>query len=137
MAPDDLVQQINVEIDGLKDVAATLRKELEAGLRTQVTPVHDAMATGARIGGCIPGWEWISMQNLYSSHIERMLDALYNIDKGTQAVANAADAIARAYGDSDAFAQASADEVREVISYVPPPPTTSAPPSSMGASFVV
>ena len=116
-----LMQQISVEIEGLKSVAADMRKELEQGFRTQVTPVHDAMQPGARIGGCIPGPEWVALQERYSTCIQRTLDTLFNLDLGTQAVSQAAEAIARTYGDSDAFAKATVDDVRGIISYTPPP----------------
>ncbi|GAA0796695.1 hypothetical protein [Spirilliplanes yamanashiensis] len=118
---DPLVQQINVEIEGLRSVAADMRKELEQGFRTQVTPVHDAMQPGARIGGCIPGPEWVQLQERYSTCIERTLDTLYNLDLGTQAVSQAAQTIAQNYGDSDAFSKATVDDVNEIISWTPPP----------------
>jgi hypothetical protein len=123
MAPADaLVQQINVEIEGLRSVADAMRTELDASFRTQVTPIQHALKSGAQIGGHIPGYEFVQLQNLYASHIESTLDALYQLDIGTQAVADAAESIARTYGDADAFAQASLDQVRDVISYAPPPP---------------
>lgn len=122
-----LVNQINVEIDGLKSVAAAMRAELESSFRSQVAPVHDAMQPGASIGGPIAGAEWVQLQNTYSAYIQGTLDALFNLDKGTQAVAQAAEIIARDYGDSDAFAQAKLTDVQDVIMYTPPPPVQYGP----------
>ena len=140
---DGLVQQINVEIEGLKGVAVSMREDLEGGFRTQVAPIHDALRSGARIGGCIPGYEFIQLQNLYSSHIERTLDALFQLDLGTQRVAEAAAVIAKTYGDSDAFAEATVEEIQGVISYAAPPPPpgryspSTTPTPTPGASSVV
>jgi hypothetical protein len=112
---NQLVKQINVEIDGLKTVASGIRKELENGFRSQVPQVNDAMQPGATIGGPIAGAEWIRLQDIYSQSIQATVDALFNLDVGTQAVAQAADIIARDYGDSDAFAHARAVDVQSVL----------------------
>jgi hypothetical protein len=50
-----LIGQINVEIDGLTSVAAATRDELEPGYWTQIGPVHEAIPSGASIGGPIAG----------------------------------------------------------------------------------
>jgi hypothetical protein len=114
-----LVKQINVEIDGLKTVASGIRNELENGFRSQVPQVNDAMQPGATIGGQIAGAEWIRLQDIYSQSIQATVDALFNLDLGTQAVAQAADIIARDYGDSDAFAHAQAADVQSVLAPAP------------------
>src|SRR3954447_8084666 len=119
---DALVRQIDAEVQGLRGVAAAIRTELEEGLRTQVTPINEALRSGAQIGGCIPGYEFVQLQNLYASHIRRTLDALFQLDLGTQAVGKAADAIARTYGDADAFAAATVGDIRNVIAHTPAPP---------------
>lgn len=119
---EEVLGQINVEIDGLKSVAAAMRAELQSGFRTQVKPVHDAMQPGASVGGQIAGAEWAYLQTTYSASIQGTLDALFNLDKGTQAVAHAADVIAKTYGDADAFSRARVDDVHNVIAYTPPPP---------------
>lgn len=139
MAPGDgLIQQINVEIEGLRSMAEAMRKDLEGGFRTQVRPISDALQSGARIGGCIPGYEFIQLQNLYTSHIERTLDALFQLDVGTQRVAEAAAVIARTYGDADGFAEASVEEIQDVISYAapPPPPGCYTPSITAGARSI-
>lgn len=119
---DGLVGQIKVEIEGLRSVAAAMRSDLENGYRSQVPQVHDAMQTGATIGGHIAGEEWPRLQNTYSACIQATLDALFNLDKGTQAVAQAAELIARNYGDADAFAQARAQDVQALLAPVRPSP---------------
>jgi hypothetical protein len=125
---DALVKQINVEIEGLKAVAAAMRKELDHGFRTQVPQVHDAMQPGAVIGGPIPGMPWVDLQNTYTRCIQTTVDALFNLDMGTQAVAKAAEIIARDYGDADAFVQAKVDDVYAVL-VTPAAPQTPAPAS--------
>jgi hypothetical protein len=112
---DTLMAQINVEIDGLKSVAEAMRRELEAGYRSQVSPVHAAMQPGASIGGPIAGDSWVALQNAYSDSIQATLDTLFNLDLGTQAVADAAQVIARDYGDADAFSRARLGDVQQVI----------------------
>ncbi|MGC9671126.1 hypothetical protein ACNTMW_31845 [Planosporangium sp. 12N6] len=111
LPPGELFHQIDVEIDSLKGIAAAMRENLEQGLRTQVPAVHDAMQPGATIGGQIAGGEWVRLQNTYSRCIEETLTAVYGIDKGSQALAQAADLIAKRYGETDAFARASASDV--------------------------
>ena len=111
-----LIGQINVEIDGLKGVAAAMRDELESGYRTQIGPVHQAMQPGASIGGPITGSSWTVLQNRYDLNIQATLEALFNLDLGTQAVADAAQQIARDYGDADAFSTARVEDVQKVIS---------------------
>jgi hypothetical protein len=122
---DGLVKQINVEIDSLRAVADGIRAELEKGFRSQVPRVNDAMQSGATIGGPIAGPEWIRLQNAYSTSIQATVDALFNLDLGTQAVAQAADVIAKNYGDSDAFAQAKVNDVQAVL--IAAPATSLAP----------
>ncbi|MEV6602436.1 hypothetical protein AB0M36_37145 [Actinoplanes sp. NPDC051346] len=126
-----LMRQISVEIDGLKSVAEAMRQELESSFRTQVTPIHDAMQPGASIGGPIAGASWVALQNKYSANIQATLDALFNLDLGSQAVADAAHVIARDYGDADAFSATRVTDVQQVISYTPPEPGTDA--ASTGA----
>jgi len=115
----ELLGKINVEIDGLKSVAEAMRDELESGYRTQIGPVHDAMQPGATIGGPIAGSSWAVLQDTYSRNIQATLDALFNLDLGTQAVADAAQVIARDYGDADAFSTARLQDVQKVISSAP------------------
>lgn len=117
-----LIGQINVEIDGLKSVAEAMHHELESGYRTQVVPVHDAMQPGASIGGPIEGASWVALQDTYSRNIQATLDALFNLDLGTQAVADAAQVIARDYGDADALSTARLEDVQQVISSTPSDP---------------
>lgn len=117
---EGVLHEINVEIEGLKSVADAMRAELESSFRTQVKPVHDAMQPGARVGAQIAGAEWANLQTVYAANIQGTLDALFNLDKGTQAVASAAEAIAKSYGDADAFSRAQVDDVQRVIAYSPP-----------------
>lgn len=113
---DGLLGQINVEIDGLRGLAAAMRADLEKGYRTQVPQVHEAMQPGATIGGPLAGAEWPKLQDTYSTCIQATLDALFNLDLGTQAVAQAAEIIARNYGNADAFARARANDVAALLS---------------------
>ncbi|GIG91678.1 hypothetical protein [Plantactinospora endophytica] len=113
-----VIGQINVEIDGLSSAAAAMREELKEGYRTQVPPVHDAMQQGATIGDRLEGDDWLHLQERYDECIQKSLEALVNLDKGTQAVARAADQIATNYRGSDAFAHATVSDVHEVL-----PPT--------------
>jgi hypothetical protein len=125
MFPDEaLMHQISVEIDGLKSVAEAMRQELDSSFRTQVAPIHDAMQPGASIGGPIAGTSWVALQDRYSGNIQATLDALFNLDLGSQAVAEAAQVIARDYGDADAFTTARLADVEKVISSTPPDPGT-------------
>src|SRR3712207_5657276 len=105
---ESLIRQINVQVDSLKEIAATMRRDLDNGYRTQVPGVHDAMQPGATIGAGIAGDNWVRLQDLCHRCISGTLAALYNIDKGTQAMAEAADLIATKYGDSDTLARVSA-----------------------------
>lgn len=125
-----MIGKINVEIDGLASAAAIMRDELKRGYRTQVPHVHDAMRPGATIGGQIVGADWVRLQDNYTTCIEATVEALYNLDVGTQAVARAAEVIARAYRDSDALARATVDEVRDAL---PRPPEPQSTPDSPGA----
>jgi hypothetical protein len=122
MFTDTLLTRINVEIDGLKGVAEAMRRELESGFRTQVSPVHAAMQPGASIGGPIAGDSWNALRNTYGATLQATLDALFNLDRGTQAVADAAQVIARDYGEADTLAAARLGDVQKVIR--PPLPDT-------------
>ncbi|MEQ4302998.1 hypothetical protein ABNF97_16640 [Plantactinospora sp. B6F1] len=122
-----VIGQINVEIDGLASVAAAMREELKEGYRTQVPPVHDAMQQGATIGDRLEGDDWLHLQDRYDECIRKSLAALVNLDKGTQAVARAAEQIAANYRGSDAFAQATVGDVHEVL-----PPTEQTRPGPGG-----
>jgi hypothetical protein len=113
------IKQIAVEIDGLKQVAEGLRAELDASFRVQVPKVYDAVQPGATLGGPIAGQPWISLQDSLHASLQGTADALFNLDKGTQAVTTAAEQIAKDYGDSDAFANARVKDVHEIM--VPPP----------------
>jgi hypothetical protein len=124
-----LMNQINVEIDGLAKAAAVMREELRQGFRTQVTPVYNAMERGATIGTGIQGAEWDYLRDRYDECIQATVDALYNLDLGTQAVANAAEQIARNYRTADDLAHATVSEVREALG---PDQTTPAPPTQPG-----
>ncbi|MBE1488705.1 hypothetical protein [Plantactinospora soyae] len=118
-----VIGQINVEIDGLVSAAAVMRDELEQGYRSQVPQVHDAMQPGATIGDRIEGEDWRRLQDRYDECIQKTLDSLFNLDLGTEAVAQAADKIAANYQGSDAFAHATVSDVQEVL----PPPEQPAP----------
>lgn len=119
MLDDGAIKQITVEIDGLKEVADKLRKELDASFRVQVPKVYDAVQPGATIGGPIAGQSWVSLQDALHAGLQGTADALFNLDAGTQAVTSAAELIAKDYGDSDAFARARAQDVHEIMA--PPP----------------
>jgi hypothetical protein len=112
------IKQIAVEIDGLKQVAEGLRAELDASFRVQVPKVYDAVQPGATLGGPIAGQSWTSLQDSLHAGLQGTADALFNLDKGTQAVTTAAEQIAKDYGDSDAFANARVKDVHEIM--VPP-----------------
>src|SRR3954468_15030466 len=112
---DEVVRQINVEVESLKEIAATMRADLENGYRTQVPEVHEAMRPGASIGAGIAGTEWVNLQDLYHRCIDGTLNAIYNIDKGTDAMAQAADLIATRYGNSDTLAHTSAATVDQTL----------------------
>jgi hypothetical protein len=112
------IKQIAVEIDGLKQVAEGLRAELDASFRVQVPKVYDAVQPGATLGGPIAGQSWTSLQDSLHASLQGTADALFNLDKGTQAVTTAAEQIANDYGDSDAFANARVRDVHEIM--VPP-----------------
>ncbi|MFY1691528.1 hypothetical protein [Plantactinospora sp. WMMB782] len=110
-----VIGQINVEIDGLASAAAAMREELKEGYRTQVPPVHVAMQQGATIGDQLEGDDWLHLQERYDECIQKSLEALVNLDLGTQAVAEAAEQIATNYRGSDAFAHATVSDVHEVL----------------------
>ncbi|MFI7598899.1 hypothetical protein [Actinoplanes sp. NPDC049681] len=116
---DAVMQQIAVEIDGLKQVAAGLRSELEDSFRLQVPKVHDAVQPGATLGASIAGDAWIRLQDSLHAGLQGTSDALFNLDKGTQAVTSAAEQIAKDYGDADAFSKARVEDVNKIM--VPPP----------------
>ncbi|MFY1669984.1 hypothetical protein ACN27G_08490 [Plantactinospora sp. WMMB334] len=133
-----VIGQISVEIDGLASAAAAMREELKEGYRTQVPPVHDAMRQGATIGDRLEGDDWLHLQDRYDDCIQKSLVALVNLDKGTQAVAQAAEQIAANYGGSDAFAHATVSDVHEVLPPTeqtgPQPGAGPAPAGSTGAA---
>jgi len=113
------IKQIAVEIDGLQEVADQLRHELEASFRVQVPKVYDAVEPGATLGGPIAGQAWAGLQEALRAGLQGTADALFNLDRGTHAVTEAAEQIAKAYGDSDAFAKARSQDVTKII--IPPP----------------
>jgi hypothetical protein len=131
-----VIGQINVEIDGLVSAAAVMRDELEQGYRSQVPQVHDAMQPGATIGDRIEGDDWRHLQDRYDECIQKTLESLFNLDKGTQAVAQAAEQIAANYRGSDAFAHATVSDVQEVLppQEQPRPEGTTAANPAGGAS---
>jgi hypothetical protein len=118
------IKQIAVEIDGLRQVADDLRRELDASFRVQVPKVYDAVQPGATLGGSIAGQSWVALQDALHASLQGTADALFNLDAGTQAVTVAAELIAKDYGDSDAFARARAKDVHEIMS----PPATGGRP---------
>jgi hypothetical protein len=118
------IKQIAVEIDGLKQVADSLRRELDASFRVQVPKIYDAVQPGATLGGPIAGQAWSSLQDALHASLQSTADALFNLDKGTQAVTTAAEIISKDYGDSDAFANARVKDVHEIMI----PPTTDGQP---------
>jgi hypothetical protein len=123
MLPADVViQQINVEIDGLKDVATSLRSELEQSFRLQVPKVYDAVEPGATLGASIAGDAWIRLQDAMHAGLQGTSDALFNLDRGTHAVTTAAEQIAQDDGDADAFSKARVEDVNKIIVAPPPPP---------------
>ena len=120
--PEGLLGQINVELDGLRSVAAAMQAELESSFRSQVVPFNEAMRSGASIGGPIAGAEWQQLRDTCGRYIADTSRALRSLDEGTDSVARAGTLIAETYGDADAFARARVDQIQEVISYTPPPP---------------
>ena len=118
------LKQIAVEIDGLQEVADKLRHELEASFRVQVPKVYDAVRPGATLGDSIAGSSWAGLQEALHAGLQGTADALFNLDKGTQAVGKVAEAIARAYGDADAFARARVVDVHRIMT---PPPVEQLP----------
>lgn len=119
---EGLLGQINVELDGLKGVAAAMQAELESSFRSQVVPFNEAMQSGASIGGLIAGAEWQQLRATCARYIDDTSRALRSLDEGTDSVARAGKLIAETYGDADAFARARVDQIHEVITYAPPPP---------------
>jgi len=109
------IKQIAVEIDGLKQVAEDLRRELDASFRVQVPKIYDAVQPGATLGGPIAGQSWTNLQDTLHASLQGTADALFNLDKGTQAVTAAAEMIANDYGDTDAFANARLRDVQSII----------------------
>ncbi|ROT33168.1 hypothetical protein EF879_08620 [Micromonospora sp. HM5-17] len=128
-----LMNQITVEIDGLAKAAAVMREELRQGYRTQVPPVHDAMERGATIGTGILGAEWDHLRDRYDECIQATLDSLYNLDRGTQAMASAAEQIARNYRTTDDLARATVTDVYDALGPTQPP-APSAPPAPSGGT---
>jgi hypothetical protein len=122
-----LINQINVEVDSLKGIAAAMKQSLEQGYRTQVPAVHDAMQPGATIGAGIAGAEWMRLQDVYTTCINSTLEAIYNIDVGTQAMAQAADIIATKYGDADTLAHVKASAVDATLMTNPSGSSLAAP----------
>ena len=127
LPPQEVIGKINVEVESLKGVAAEMRASLEKAYRTSVPTVQDAMKPGASIGNGIAGAEWMRLQDKYHRCITQTLAAVFNIDKGTQAVAQAAEIIAKQYGDSDTLSRASANAVNSTLVETPPAPTAETP----------
>jgi hypothetical protein len=114
-----IAEGIQVEIEGLKSVAADMHLELDKGLRTQVPHINSAMSTGASVGGSIHDPAWVSLQDKYQESLRATTDAVTNLDLGTAAMAKAAQDIATMYGDADAFAKAKVDDVDKILSRAP------------------
>jgi hypothetical protein len=127
LPPQEVIGKINVEVESLKAVADEMRASLEKAYRTSVPTVQDAMKPGASIGNGIAGAEWVRLQDKYHKCITQTLAAVFNIDKGTQAVAQAAEIISKQYGESDTLSRASANAVNSTLVVDPPAPVTDAP----------
>ena len=122
MAPSfdaDKDRPIEVDVSSLAKFAKTLRDELESSFRPQASWVIDTIDPGVEALPAKPGiQEWELARSQYTDGRNRAIDLLNAYQFATLQVADAADLVAQRYRDSDAYARATAADVRGVFDQV-------------------
>ncbi|MFI5493819.1 hypothetical protein [Actinoplanes sp. NPDC051859] len=102
---------IDVHIDGLRDLARQLRNESDKALGHVNRRVQSTFGAGTPFGATSQSGYVFAAKHRYDAAARRALDTLNAYALRAAALADAAEAIAAKYGDSDAFAKAEASDV--------------------------
>ncbi|GAA2514186.1 hypothetical protein [Pilimelia columellifera] len=119
---------IRVELDGLTDFAGQVRAETDSNLRPRAHEAVNQFGQGVPFGerAIAPGVQ--VAQEIYRQSLVSALDALDAYVAAADAMATAAETVAKRYGATDAMAAANADlvsrELARALNRVPPVPDT-------------
>jgi hypothetical protein len=115
----DKDRPIEVDVSSLAKFAKALRDELEWSFRPQASWVIDTIDPGVEALPPKPGiQEWEMARTQYTDGRNRAISLLNAYHFATVLIADAADLIAQRYRDSDAYAKATAADVRGAFDQV-------------------
>jgi hypothetical protein len=107
---------IEVHIDGLRDLAKQLRTESDKALGNVTQRARSTLSRGTPFGATSQSGYVYAAKHKYNLAADRALQTLNEYALMAGALADAAEAIAEKYGDSDAFSKAQASDIQREFS---------------------
>ncbi len=106
---------LTIHLDGLSDVAAALRQEVDGNLVRHITQLHSAYGMGVDFGSASHSPNVSQARKVYHSCLVQVTKLLSGYVQAGDALATAIDTVVKEYGSSDAMAHARADDVSQAF----------------------
>ena len=106
---------IAVDLDGLTDLAETLRRENAATLKPQSNLVQSDLLNGVCFGAASASGQVLAAKERYRRSLVRALEQMQAHIRAASIIADAAERVARNYAAADAMSQARTKEVEEAL----------------------
>jgi len=108
---------LSVQLDGLSDVAAALRQEVDGNLVRHITQLHSAYGMGVDFGSASHSANVSEARKVYHGCLVQVTKLLSGYVQAGDALATAIDTVVQRYGSSDAMARALAQDVGQAIDH--------------------
>jgi hypothetical protein len=106
---------LTIHLDGLSDVAAALRQEVDGNLVRHITQLHSAYSMGVDFGSASHSANVSEARKVYHGCLVQVTKLLSGYVQAGEALATAIDTVVQRYGSSDAMAHARADDVSQAL----------------------
>jgi hypothetical protein len=108
--------QIQVHLEGLRDLARQLRQESDRAIGECLKQAQSTLGAGSPFGATSDSGYVYAAKYRYSAAANRALATVNEYALKAEALAIAAETLVNRYGEADAFAAARADEVQKAVS---------------------
>jgi hypothetical protein len=102
---------LSVDLNGLSDVAAALRREVDGNLLRHITQLNSAYSMGVDFGSASHSDNVKQARRVYRDCLVQATNLLSSYVTAGEVLATAIDDVVRRYGSSDAMASARVDDV--------------------------
>lgn len=106
---------IAVDLDGLADLAKTVRRENAATLEPQSNLVRSDLLHGVCFGAASASGQVLEAKQRYHDSLVRALDQMHAHIRAASIIADAAERVAMNYAEADAMSKARTKEVDEAL----------------------